>query len=90
MSVGTSPLMAKISIPEDCGLYPSSWFALTDRSAMKIFVEIEKESIDTAHGKQYFLNDKIMLDCYRYHWERLYWKSIEPPEPPPNRITGIF
>lgn len=74
MSVGTSPLMAKISIPEDCGLYPSDWFVLTDRSAVKIFAEIEKESIDTAHGKQYFLNDKIMLDCYQYHWQKFYWE----------------
>jgi len=77
MSVGTSPLMAKISIPEDCGLYPSDWFVLTDRSTIKIFAEIEKESIDTANGKQYFLNDKIMLDCYQYHWQKVYWESKE-------------
>lgn len=75
MRVGSDPLMARFLIPEDCGLYPSDWFAIANKPMMKIFSEIEKESIDTKEGKVYFLPEWMVSDCFRSAWEKLYWEK---------------
>lgn len=64
MTVGTSPIMARFDIPIDCGSYPQGWFVVEkDRSIFKI-KSFFKE-------KDNMIPDWLLLDCYRYHYERL-------------------
>lgn len=73
MSVGMNPIIAKITIPTDCGLYPDGWFPLSSqKSATKIKSDILAEEISST--KRYILPKWILLDCYEYHWKILYLK----------------
>jgi len=65
---GVEPLYCKISIPEDCGLYPDLWFPLRSiKSQVKII-----KSLEDSGGT---IPRDILLDCYSYAWENLYRSS---------------
>lgn len=70
MTVGTSPIMARLDIPSDCGDYPQDWFVVSyERSIIKI-----KNSFKENDN---ILPESLLLDCYRYHYELLKNKSYE-------------
>jgi hypothetical protein len=75
MSVGMRPLVARIQVTKDCGLYPDGWFPLhPQKSLIKIKSDIlEGEISDT---NRYILPKWILLDCYEYHWKLLYLKVV--------------
>jgi hypothetical protein len=67
MSVGTTPIMARLDVPSDCGTYPDGWFILDNfRSIIKI-----KNSFQE---KDNIVPEWLLLDCYRYHYEKLICK----------------
>ena len=68
MTCGTDPIYCRIEVPEMLGPYPSEWFPITEiRSTMALINLLDVES--KPHGL--FLPREILLDCYRYAWERL-------------------
>lgn len=69
MSVGTTQIVARLQIPEDCGSYPNGWFPLEKKSMHSVKAELEREL--SKDGATLFLPSWILLDCYRYHWEVL-------------------
>lgn len=73
MSVGTTRIVARIQIPEDCGAYPDGWFPIHS-STTRIKKDIESESLsDGTH----LIPKSILLDCYSYHWEVLWREKNE-------------
>ena len=74
MQVGTLPLIARIDIPKDSGLYPNGWFPITThKSFLKVKAEIERDDIKDVDGtKKHLLPQWLLLDCYAHHWEQLY------------------
>lgn len=74
MSVGTTRIVARIQIPEDCGTYPDGWFPIHN-SFFKIKREFEEQKL---RGEELFCIPKsIALDCYSYHWEVLWREKNE-------------
>lgn len=67
MTVGTSIIIGRIQIPEDCGSYPDGWFPIHG-SITKIKKDIESESLSNG---AHIIPKSILLDCYSYHWEVL-------------------
>jgi hypothetical protein len=64
MTVGTSPIMARLIIPKGMGEYPEGWFIVEkDRSIVKIQAEFKE--------KDNFIPEWLLLDCYRYHYHKL-------------------
>lgn len=71
MSVGATQIVARLQIPDDCGIYPNDWFPLHG-SLGKIKGDIEREKVgDTSF---YCIPKWILLDCFSYHWEIL-WRA---------------
>ena len=68
MTCGTDPIHCRIEVPEGMGPYPREWFPITEiRSTHSLINLLDVES--KPHGL--FLPREILLDCYRYAWERL-------------------
>lgn len=77
MHAGTDPAYCRIDIPDRVGTYPREWFPITEiRSTFKLIDMLEKQH--TGHGV--FVPKEILLDCYRYAWERLHRET---------RATGV-
>ena len=74
MAGSPNTLMAKIDIPPECGLYPNGWFLVTThKSTLRIKADVERDQIVDDVGKKcYLIPQWLMLDCYAYHWEKLY------------------
>lgn len=74
MRVGTTSVVARIEIPEDCGNYPDGWFPIRN-SISKIKKNIEENKVGDT--KSYYLPQEILLNCFSYHWELLWKKTKE-------------
>lgn len=78
MNCGTDPIYCRIEVPEELGRYPREWFPITEiRSKMKLMKALDEAR--TAYTSL-FLPKEILLDCYRYAWERLHRET---------RATGV-
>lgn len=63
MTVGTTPLMACIDVPIECGEYPRGWFRIEKSWSLLKIRNFFKE-------KDNMLPDWLLLDCYRYFYEK--------------------
>jgi hypothetical protein len=68
MTAGVDPLYCRLVIPEDCGLYPDTWFPSTRIKSQSKLIK----SIEESKG---FLPQEVLLDCYSFAWETLYRSS---------------
>ena len=68
MTCGTEPTYCRIEVAIDPGHYPKEWFPINEiRSTHSLINLLDVES--KPHGL--FLPREILLDCYRYAWERM-------------------
>lgn len=73
-----NPFMARILVPESCGLYPDKWFRLPKRmQEWKIMADIEQTKTYAKDPKdcKYSIPDYILMECYKQSWEDLYYEN---------------
>lgn len=71
MSVGTSPLMARVNIPAESGGtgVPTGWFVVQgSRSIVKLKAEFDAEQFKCGGV---FLTDWLRADLFEYHYRKL-------------------
>ena len=69
MSVGTSPLMGRITVTEGWGHYPDGWFRIGKQCGV---IKLKSEFKENDNN---FLPDWLRADCYEYHYYQLKDKS---------------
>lgn len=67
MIAGIDPPYCRLDIPND-DTYPSEWFPITEFRSMYLLIKLldEKASLNG-----FCIPEMILLDCYRFAWERL-------------------